>query len=214
MRHKVLTPCRFYRRLECQHQHPRQSHTSCQLIRGKSLTKTHLSIPQKFRYSHRLISQSLFKIVCRLLHCTILLWTHLEILRSILYIGTTHAQCQYSSLYVRLRASKPLVRSIKWIQTSKISTFQHSMHIFISKTRAIIRHSRLHQHNFILHLARMQLLINTLPCCTVGITNLQITTMRIHTYQSIGIYGRRNLWSLWKKIILLFHKLLLHWFNH
>ena len=76
----------------------------------------------------------------RVLHCTVLLWTHTEICAAVLYIGSTIAHGNAGCTNIVYRAAKPFVAILASIKLLETSAFEKCMHIVVGKAAAVRAH--------------------------------------------------------------------------
>ena len=138
---KILRPSRLHSRLKCEHQYTGKSHLPCQLVCCKSLTETHLCVPQKLRCTIRLIFFCLLEIIHCHLNRSCLFWAHLEGLRTILNICSAITHCNNSCLNSIQVTLKPFVFIITSVQLHIAFFLKNNMNIMIGKTRTIGTHS-------------------------------------------------------------------------
>ena len=193
MSDKVFPPCRFNGRLEGQHQHTLEAHLLRKLIGGESLTKTHLGIPEELGGTTGIIILGRLEETYRVLHCTVLLWTHTEICAAVLYIGSAIAHGNAGCTDIIHRASEPFIAILASIKLLETSAFEKCMHIVVGKAAAIRTHGAEGELGAVWQTTGVQLFVDAGFHITVGKTYFQVAGMVAGN--AVGIDGRADFWT-------------------
>ena len=169
---QVLLPCADHSRLESQNQNPLESHSFCQLIGRKGLTKAHFTVPQKLGIACRILRIGTLKIGSGFVHSFLLFRTHGEAIDPILHIGSMVFDCQHRRPHIVYGTAKPFTA-----HAGNLLAFQDTVNIMVSERRTIWIHGTFPVDNTIGNTAIRSfggiLLGNTLVHINGGIAHLQ-----------------------------------------
>src|SRR5688500_13004367 len=107
MAFQVSLPCVFHGGFEGNHKHTLGLQLLCKLIGGKSLAKTHLSIPKEPWRSIFVLSPNALKIVKGFVHCGLLFCTGREVLVTRACNTLALTQGNENSFHILNRAAHP-----------------------------------------------------------------------------------------------------------
>ena len=206
---QILLPCADHSRLESQNQNPLESHSFCQLIGRKGLTKAHLAVPQKLGVACGILRIGTLKIGCGFIHGFLLFWAHGKAVNPILHIGSMVFDCQYRRPYIVYGTAKPFAA-----HAGNLLAFQDTVNIMVSERGTIWIHGTFPVDNAIGDAAIRSfggiLLSNTLVHINGGIAHLQ-KPLILWIGVLVGVNHRVGIGALREKISCHHHHRLTPW---
>ena len=195
---QVLLPCTDHSRFESQNQNPLESHSFCQLIGRKGLTKAHFAVPQKLRVACGILFIGTLKIGSGFVHSFLLFRTHGETIDPILHIGSMVFDCQHRRPHIVYSTAKPFAA-----HAGNLLAFQDTVNIMVSERGAIRIHGTFPVDDSIRKAAVRSfggvLLGNTLVHINGGIAHLQ-KPLILRVGVLVGVNHRVSIGALREKV--------------